>query len=95
YLKDWHFHLAGSAGCAADVLETPFFFADDWLNWWWDRDGRDDYRFVYMGPRGSWTPLHHDVLNSYSWSFNISGRKRWILFPPGETPKLYDRCGAQ
>lgn len=23
----------------------------------------DDYRFVYIGPPGSWTPLHHDILN--------------------------------
>ena len=24
-----------------------------------------DYRFVYVGPRGSWTPLHSDVFSSY------------------------------
>ena len=24
----------------------------------------DDYRFCYMGPRGTWTPLHRDVLRS-------------------------------
>jgi len=26
-----------------------------------------DYRFVYCGPKHSWTPLHSDVLRSYSW----------------------------
>jgi hypothetical protein len=35
-----------------------------------------DYRFLYLGPAGSWTPLHHDVLCSYSWSANVCGRKR-------------------
>ena len=34
-----------------------------------------DYRFVYLGPKDSWTPMHADVLRSYSWSANISGHK--------------------
>ncbi|CAM9155846.1 unnamed protein product, partial [Choristocarpus tenellus] len=106
YLKDWHFQrMCGmDQAKARDEVEgerltgatgswTPSLFADDWLNWWWDRKGHDDYRFVYIGPRGTWTPLHHDVLNSYSWSANICGRKHWTLFPPEETPKLYDRHG--
>jgi hypothetical protein len=93
----------------------------------------DDYRFCYMGPAGSWTPLHHDVLRSYSgsvalslrttahplhtrftdifgtsvseatmrpnprsysWSANVCGVKRWLLFPPAVTPLLADRHGA-
>lgn len=28
---------------------------------------------------------------SYSWSVNIVGRKKWILFPPGEEDKLKDK----
>lgn len=55
YLKDWHFQRirrdeAGNADPAKDT-ESPFFFADDWLNWWWERktflvmlDGRRLYR---------------------------------------------------
>jgi hypothetical protein len=54
---------------------------------------QDDYRFVYMGPRGSWTPLHADVFTSFSWSVNVCGRKRWLLFPPGEEACLQDRFG--
>ena len=41
-----------------------------------------DYRFVYLGPRGTRTPLHADVLRSFSWSVNLAGRKRWRLLPP-------------
>ena len=26
----------------------------------------DDFRFLYLGPAGSWTPLHADVYRSYS-----------------------------
>ena len=41
-----------------------------------------DYRFVYLGPRGTCTPLHSDVLRSFSWSANVAGRKLWRLLPP-------------
>ena len=58
-----------------------------------DKGRLDDYRFVYLGPKGSWTPLHHDVLASYSWSTNLCGVKRWLLFPPEATPLLYDNLG--
>lgn len=41
YLKDWHFQRIrrdepGNADLAKDT-ESPFFFEDDWLNWWWER----------------------------------------------------------
>ena len=47
----------------------------------------NDYRFVYIGPRGSWTPLHCDVFGSYSWSANIVGKKKWFFWKPGEEPR--------
>jgi len=43
--------------------------------------------------QGTWTPLHADVLRSYSWSTNLTGRKRWKLLPPQFTHLLYDRFG--
>lgn len=58
-----------------------------------DKGRLDDYRFVYLGPKGSWTPLHHDVLASFSWSANLCGIKRWLLFPPEATRLLYDKNG--
>lgn len=80
----------------------------------------DDYRFAYMGPKGSWyeqfsiimtkptldffllirltfppirTPFHADVFRSYSWSANICGRKKWLLYPPGQEEFLRDTHG--
>jgi hypothetical protein len=54
-----------------------------------------------MGPTGTCTRLHRDVCqsfpssylpdshlcsdNSYSWSTNVVGRKKWWLFPPEVT----------
>ncbi|KAI1242517.1 hypothetical protein IHE44_0000047, partial [Lamprotornis superbus] len=37
-----------------DVYTTPVYFSSDWLNEYWDAVAVDDFRFVYMGPKGSW-----------------------------------------
>ncbi|KAH9720353.1 JmjC domain-containing protein [Citrus sinensis] len=84
YLKDWHFAKEYPEYVA---YRTPLIFCDDWLNMYLDhyRLHKDpesyqkdndmccsDYRFVYMGAKGSWTPLHADVFRSYSWSANVN-----------------------
>ncbi|BBN19833.1 protein MpCupin104 [Marchantia polymorpha subsp. ruderalis] len=106
YLKDWHFVKEFPAYCAYNTPEafsddwlntfldafqmhsvsaeiTPKSSNDD--------NQCSDYRFVYMGPKGTWTPLHADVLRSYSWSANVCGRKKWLLLPPEQVELVYDR----
>ncbi|KAK1172227.1 2-oxoglutarate and iron-dependent oxygenase JMJD4 isoform X1 [Acipenser oxyrinchus oxyrinchus] len=90
YLKDWHLHREFPKH---NVYSTPVFFTSDWLNEYWDAIEVDDYRFVYMGPKGSWTPFHADVFHSYSWSANVCGRKKWLLYPPGQEDNLRDCHG--
>ncbi|XP_069815241.1 2-oxoglutarate and iron-dependent oxygenase JMJD4 [Dendropsophus ebraccatus] len=90
YLKDWHMRREFPD---EDVYETPLYFSSDWLNEYWDSIAMDDYRFVYMGPVGSWTPFHADVFRSYSWSANVCGRKKWLLLPPGQEELLRDDSG--
>jgi hypothetical protein len=50
----------------------------------------DNYKFVYFGARGTWTPFHADVFRSFSWSANVCGRKKWVLVAPGGELKLKD-----
>ncbi|KAG2589259.1 hypothetical protein PVAP13_5NG246381 [Panicum virgatum] len=103
YLKDWHFVKEYPDYVA---YTTPTFFVDDWLNMYLDshpihRDSDianhkneincSDYRFVYMGEKGTWTPLHADVFRSYSWSANICGRKQWLFLPPSQSHRVFDR----
>ncbi|XP_021733579.1 jmjC domain-containing protein 4-like [Chenopodium quinoa] len=102
YLKDWHFVKEYPEYKA---YETPLFFNDDWLNLYLDQyrmhDDPDyqerneiccsDYRFVYMGPKGTWTPLHADVFRSYSWSANVCGTKLWLFLPPAQRHLVFDR----
>ncbi|KAJ8679824.1 hypothetical protein QAD02_015611 [Eretmocerus hayati] len=83
YLKDWH---CTKSFPSTSIYYVPPYFASDWLNEYYlnNPNLEDDYMFVYMGPKGTWTPLHADVFTSYSWSFNVVGKKRWLLFPPGQ-----------
>ncbi|CAL8079455.1 unnamed protein product [Calicophoron daubneyi] len=92
YLKDWHYFKTAKN---KEYYRLPELFSSDWLNEFWSlrKDVDDDYRFVYLGPKGTWTPLHADVYHSYSWSANIVGIKRWWFFPPGEEKKLCDKNG--
>uniref|UniRef100_A0A182JZJ6 Jumonji domain-containing protein 4 n=1 Tax=Anopheles christyi TaxID=43041 RepID=A0A182JZJ6_9DIPT len=85
YLKDWHLR---SECPEYGFYRTPPLFASDWLNEFLLEQASDDYRFVYIGPKGTWTAFHADVFGSYSWSVNIFGRKRWYLLPAGEEQKL-------
>ncbi|KAM6148622.1 2-oxoglutarate and iron-dependent oxygenase JMJD4 [Erethizon dorsatum] len=94
YLKDWHLCRDSSAEDLEDVFTLPVYFSSDWLNEFWDALGVDDYRFVYAGPRGTWSPFHADIFRSYSWSVNICGRKKWLLFPPGQEEALRDNHGS-
>jgi hypothetical protein len=38
-----------------------FYFLDDWMNEYWQKETKDDYRFTYMGGDGTFTPFHADV----------------------------------
>ncbi|KAK8958576.1 F-box protein [Platanthera guangdongensis] len=85
---------------------TPLLFVDDWLNIYLDshRLSHDsdittnkneincsDYRFIYIGVKGTWTPLHADVFRSYSWSGNVCGKKLWLFLPPSQCHLIFDR----
>lgn len=63
YLKDFHFVRTFPGYHAYD---TPEIFRDDWMNEFWTRrkDMDDDYRFVYCGGDGTFTPFHADVYRS-------------------------------
>lgn len=89
YLKDWHCRKEFPN---APTYDVPQYFMSDWLHEYcqFSPDITDDYMFVYMGPKGTWTPLHVDIFTSYSWSANIVGKKRWLLFPPGQEDFLRD-----
>ena len=53
-----------------NAYKTPEFFQSDWLNEFLDERGWesgkqcDDYRFVYIGPKGSWYMELHQLYSA-------------------------------
>ena len=85
YVKDWHLARWVSRNPAAQAFySTPRLFADDWLNYHYCMFTYDDFRFVYLGIRGTFTSFHKDVYDSYSWSTNVVGRKLWTFWTPDD-----------
>ncbi|EKX42725.1 hypothetical protein GUITHDRAFT_141117 [Guillardia theta CCMP2712] len=76
------------------IYKCPEHFEEDWLNRY-ERNFASDHRFVYVGPAGSFTPFHKDTLNSFSWSSNICGCKRWWMLPPEYEQETLDGEGKE
>ena len=87
YLKDFHYAPASAP------YDVPAWAADDALNPHLDAVGAPPFRFLYAGSAGTWTPLHHDVVCSHSWSANVSGHKLWLLVDPCADGALYSTGG--
>lgn len=92
YLKDWHLvQLLKSKSDSSkwSLYTTPDIFERDLLNSFLERYCGSDYKFVYWGPSGSRTKLHSDVLHSFSWSYNVVGRKKWTFYTPDTDGRVF------
>lgn len=89
YLKDFHFYKSLPVHMRYIM---PKILQTDYLNEYFDLKD-DDYRFMYLGLDGTFTPMHHDVLKSFSWSFNLTGTKIWTFVSPDQERYLKDKLG--
>lgn len=71
--------------------EVPHYFANDFFDLL--RDGtpegekvRPAFRWILVGPARSGSTWHKDPNMTSAWNGLISGRKKWIMYPPDETP---------
>lgn len=88
YVKDWHLaRWVSGQPTLPSFYVTPSLFADDWLNYHYCTFTNDDFRFVYIGVEGTFTPFHKDVYDSYSWSTNVFGTKLWSFWAPDDAEK--------
>ncbi|KAK7195280.1 F-box domain/Cupin-like domain/JmjC domain, hydroxylase/Cupin superfamily protein [Novymonas esmeraldas] len=70
----------------AEALYTvpPHFARDDFFATLGER--RPKFRWLIAGPRRGGSSFHVDPNYTSAWNANMTGRKRWLLFPPGATP---------
>jgi|GEM_PF-6540834 len=53
-------------------------------NWFDDlpHGSRPDWNWIFVGPKGSKSALHIDVMCSSAWNLLVSGRKKWLFQSP-------------
>jgi len=49
----------------------------------------DHFSYLFIGPPGTLTPLHVDLLGTHAWLSQIAGRKHFVLFGPEDHNNLY------
>eukprot|EP01052_Picozoa_sp_SAG31_P037111 SAG31_NODE_4740_length_2988_cov_1.861890_2_plen_151_part_00 len=49
-------------------------------------DSRPDYRWLLIGGARSGQTWHTDPNGTSAWNLTLSGRKRWLFFPPNGPP---------
>ena len=83
YLFDKKF--CEKAPSLAAQYSPPDIFADDLFALLGEND-RPDHRWLIAGCERSGSGFHKDPNATSAWNAVVSGRKKWILFAPDETP---------
>ncbi|GMH84492.1 hypothetical protein TL16_g09942 [Triparma laevis f. inornata] len=67
--------------------KRPEYFANDlWANL--REKKRPPYKWFLLAPERSGTTIHTDPLETSAWNTVITGKKRWVLFPPSVKKEL-------
>ncbi len=82
YLFDKHF-ASKSSKLQADY-SVPEYFDEDLFQVLGSE--RPDYRWLIIGPAKSGSSFHKDPNCTSAWNALITGKKKWIMFPPHITP---------
>lgn len=80
----------------------PFTAADDFLTTWrWLRYLAPDllqfifyFRWLFIGPKGSYSRLHIDPAGSAAWNATLEGTKRFVFFHPQVMNDLHSDLSA-
>jgi len=66
-------------------LQVPKYFSTDYFSLLEDNP-RPSFRWILIGPYKSGSSFHKDPNSTNAWNGLISGRKKWIMYPPHVVP---------
>ncbi|MBJ8018191.1 cupin-like domain-containing protein [Bacillus cereus group sp. N34] len=72
-----------------NYYENPVYFKENWTRFI-PKLKTNDLRWIFIGPKNTWTPLHCDFAGTSAWNALLSGQKKWVFFPPEHTAYMYD-----
>lgn len=77
-------NIGGSQATMRKIFPDIGNLGDGYLN----LNNMDDKCFVWIGPGGTLTPLHHDLTNNFF--VQLYGRKRFLMVPACEVPYVFN-----
>ena len=87
-----YYMTANNTRTSLPGLEPLFQDVSDFASGYRDAASVHSANFLWFGPRGTFTPLHHDLTNNML--IQIFGRKRVTLIPAAQTQWLYNDSGV-
>ncbi|TKI72678.1 hypothetical protein FC756_01045 [Lysinibacillus mangiferihumi] len=85
---NWKFQYEASE--LSNDYNEPHFITNLFNQKFFSSKIQKQYSWIYVGPKGSGSPLHIDIDNTHGWNALLSGEKEWIFLSPDESEKIIE-----
>jgi hypothetical protein len=87
YLEGWYFRKQHPE--LNEHFRMPEVYANDLWEKYFPQKWDPKASGLLIGPRGTFTKLHWDLMSTHSWNAQIVGSKRWVLVSHDQTDNTY------